>query len=148
MTPDIQAQLAQLRDIRAPQEVGFWPLAPGWWMLALVFGLAIAGIVCWRVLRRYSARSLALAELDALPKDDPRHYATELSILLRRVARRKNEAVTRLSGKNWSDYLASTGLKPSCAQYLAEATYAAEPAVTATSAELQAAAATWIRTQT
>lgn len=148
MNPNLQSQLAQLRDIRVPQEIGLWPLAPGWWTALALIVIALIAFIIWRVRRRYGARYLALQELDALPTDDPRQFATGVSTLLRRVARLKEEAVAQLSGKSWADYLSARGLASDYANYLAEATYAARPSVTATSAELRSAAENWIRSQT
>ena len=35
-----------LRDIHLPAPLGWWPLAPGWWIVgALVFALLIAGLI-------------------------------------------------------------------------------------------------------
>ena len=54
MPPDL---LSDLRDIHEPLAPGFWPPAPGWW---LVFGLAsltllLASSLAWRWLRRRQA---------------------------------------------------------------------------------------------
>ena len=41
LTPEMQAELDKLRDIRLPDPVGWWPPAPGWWvLLALAFSAA------------------------------------------------------------------------------------------------------------
>jgi len=160
MNPDLQAQLAQLRDIRVPHEVGLWPLAPGWWMLIAVFVIALLTLASWRVLRRYGAGYLALRELDAIPADDSRQFATELSMLLRRVARSaerrkegrnedgKQENVLLLSGSKWAGYLSDTGLQKEIANYLANAAYAAQPVTIAADSDMRDAARTWIRRQT
>ena len=49
-----QDPLAQLRDIHLPDTGGFWPPAPGWWLLALLSLTALALAVLWwrRHLRR------------------------------------------------------------------------------------------------
>jgi len=156
MNPDLQAQLAQLRDIRVPHEVGLWPLAPGWWVVIAVLVIALLALASWRVLRRYGARYLALRELDAIPADDSRQFATELSMLLRRVARSEErrkedsnqENVVQLSGSKWAGYLSDTGLQKDLANYLADATYAAQPVTIAANSDLRDAARTWIRRQT
>ncbi|NIZ12038.1 DUF4381 domain-containing protein [Phaeobacter sp. HF9A] len=148
MTPEIEAQLAQLRDIRLPDPVGWWPLAYGWWLaLALVCAALLAGRVYARW-RKQTARARALRELAAIPGDDPQGFATAVSILLRRVARRKDALAAQLSGKPWADYLAQKGLRADLASYLAEATYAPGGADTPTDDTLRNAAAHWIRRQT
>ena len=50
--------LAELRDIHLPEAVGYWPLAPGWWLL-LVSALVLAGLIVWTV-RRYRRNATAL----------------------------------------------------------------------------------------
>ncbi|WP_139173042.1 DUF4381 domain-containing protein [Marinobacter sp. AC-23] len=50
MMPD--DPLSQLRDIHLPQTGGFWPPAPGWWVLAFVLLVAVA-ILVWAVRRRH-----------------------------------------------------------------------------------------------
>ena len=40
MNPDMM--LAQLAPLRVPESIGWWPVAPGWW---IIFALAIAGLL-------------------------------------------------------------------------------------------------------
>jgi hypothetical protein len=48
--------LAQLRDIHLPEPVSWWPLAPGWWVLALLLLLMLFFTVRWLLtLRRHNA---------------------------------------------------------------------------------------------
>jgi hypothetical protein len=43
---DIADALSELADIRMPGEVSYWPLAPGWWILAaLLLALAVYGVI-------------------------------------------------------------------------------------------------------
>ena len=148
MTPEIEAQLAQLRDIRLPDPIGWWPLAYGWWLaLAFMCVMALAGVVLSRW-RKQTARARALRELATIPTDDPQGFATAISILLRRVARRRDAVAAQLSGAGWADYLAQKGLRPDLAAYLAEATYAPPGPNMQTADTLRDAAAQWIRRQT
>lgn len=147
MTPETEAQLAQLRDIRLPDPISWWPLAYGWWLaLALLCAAILSGIVYVRW-RKQTARARALRELAAIPGDDPQGFATAVSVLLRRVARRKDAFAAQLSGPRWAEYLTGKGLRPDLATYLAEATYAPRGADAPTD-DLRHAAAHWIRRQT
>ena len=147
MTPELESQLALLRDIRVPEDIGWWPLAPGWWFAIALFCAAILGAVLWTFLRQRTARYAALRELEKLEASDPIDFATNLSVLLRRVARRKDEYATQLSGESWAKYLSDTGLTPALAQHVAEATYAARTDTAPAAETLRSAAATWIRRQ-
>jgi len=107
--------LKQLRDLHLPEPPGLWPLAPGWWLVALL--LVTAGL--WLALRVYQARRrtrpyrLAIGTLDhllvavreqRLPK---REFADSVNELLKRVlihgARRLDAAP--LTGTAWLVYL-------------------------------------------
>ena len=86
--------LQQLRDIHLPEPVGWWPPAPGWWILAaLVIGLLLFLLVQWRKrqqLSKYRREALQiLAELQAEHQlqGNNREYLQELLRLLRRVVK-------------------------------------------------------------
>lgn len=109
-----QDPLAQLRDIHLPDTGGFWPPAPGWWLLGVLIMAGIAALVLyWRRHQRNTrwqrqARTL-LADLEHSAKKDCSWFC-ELNALLKRVARqafpeRNPEA---LSGKEWIDFLLET----------------------------------------
>ena len=44
-----------LKDIHLPEAIGWWPLAPGWWILLLLIGLLIFAVVIW--LRRLARQA-------------------------------------------------------------------------------------------
>ena len=81
-----------LRDLHLPAEIGWWPLAPGWWALVAV---AIAGVlwllyrefVRWRFnrARRAALKQLALIAEDFAARGDAIAAAQELSALVRRA---------------------------------------------------------------
>lgn len=148
MTPEIEAQLAKLRDIRLPEPVGWWPLAPGWWGLVALLVLAIAGVALWRILRKRTVRYLALRELERADAADPVQFATTLSVLLRRVALGKDRAIGTLKGADWTAYLTERGMDPALATYLALAPYTNHLETPPAPALLRHAAAGWIRRQT
>ncbi|MDH3546898.1 MAG: DUF4381 domain-containing protein, partial [Gammaproteobacteria bacterium] len=60
-----------LRDLHLPAEIGWWPLAPGWW---LVITLALIGIVLL-ARRALAARKLGAARRYALRELE--RFATE-----------------------------------------------------------------------
>ena len=106
--------LQNLHDIALPQTVGWWPLAPGWYVLTVVLVLAAAA---WslRAWRRYSAdryRREALAELERLRRDmrqDERRSAAlaALPVLLKRaaLAAYPRTEIAPLSGMSWRCFL-------------------------------------------
>ncbi len=114
----MQEALSGLKDIHLPSPVGWWPPAPGWWLLAAL-GLLVL-YAAWRAWskrrRRRALRDEALAELAAIragyysSSGDPQRLARELSRLLRRVAisRFPREEVAGLVGDDWLAFLDRT----------------------------------------
>ena len=105
MEPDLP-----LRDIHLPAPVGWWPPAPGWWIL--LFGIPLLAILLawlWRFLRRKTPKKLALAELEAIAKDggDAGEKVRQIAILLRRTALSiyPREEVAGLVGEEWLTFL-------------------------------------------
>lgn len=101
----------ELRDIHLPPEPPFWPPAPGWWLLALLFVAALAW-VSWRLYRAWQSRRRRrrlveevehrLAEAAAA---DPVQRLALQSELLRRWARRFRPQAVGLTGQAWLDAL-------------------------------------------
>jgi hypothetical protein len=103
-----------LRDLHLPEPIGWWPLAPGWWLL---IALAAAGIAwfAWqriKVWQRGRARRVALQELAKLSSahaadGDLELLAKGLSALLRRamLAYAPRTDVARLTGAEWLRWL-------------------------------------------
>lgn len=105
-----------LRDIHLPAEPGFWPPAPGWWilailLLALLFWLARIGLHRYRL---RCQRLSILAMLDELEQDSnivtPQKIA-HISSLLRRLAlmRHPRQQVAALTGTDWLHFLDDSG---------------------------------------
>lgn len=109
--------LADLRDIHLPEPVSWWPPAPGWWLLAALTLVVIAGLLwLWRYRRRSTPRRAALAELArlraAFRRDgDGTAVATGISALLRRLALAHfpRTQVAGLVGDAWLQFLDRTG---------------------------------------
>ena len=106
-----------LREIHLPESVGWWPPAPGWWLLPalLVLGLAAAwyGRLLYRR-RKYSAISMARRELAGIRSRyaadrDAGRCVRSVSGLLRRVSISvfpRSESAG-LTGADWLAFLQS-----------------------------------------
>ena len=112
MNPDM---VTRLHDIRGLDEISWWPLATGWWLLALlVVVLLVASVSVVRNLRRYPAgswRRHAWKQLRTLKRrvdtTPTQQIAVELSELLRRIAiaRLGRARAAGLSGERWLAWL-------------------------------------------
>ncbi len=110
MEPPIQ----YLRDIRGLDPIGWWPPAPGWWLIAGFMLLLIAASVwlwrlgpyplrtwrwdAWRKLRRLRLNMDSMA---------PKEVVSEFSELLRRIAiaRFGRRTCAGLVGEAWLEWL-------------------------------------------
>lgn len=103
-----------LRDLHLPEPIGWWPLAPGWWViLAIVAG--VLGYALWRLYRRwqfnaprrFALRELARHEAEFLEHRDPVTLGKQLSELLRRgmLAYAPRDEVAGLTGEAWLAWL-------------------------------------------
>lgn len=131
LPPEIAAELEKLRDIRLPEPVGWWPLAPGWWALLALVCAAILAVWGWRAWRRRTLRYRALRELEALAaaadRTDPAELAARVEILLKRLVRLRDPRLATSHGAEWIDALThGKGAMPDdIARLIAEAPYAA-----------------------
>ena len=103
-----------LRDLHLPAMTGWWPLAPGWWIL---IGLAACGFLylLWLAFRKYqhnAARREALSQLRYLKAEyswrgDAISLGLQLSELLRRamIAYAPRDEVAGLTGTSWLEWL-------------------------------------------
>ena len=110
----------ELRDIHLPDPISWWPLAPGWYALALliVLILLISGWWLYR-LRHPSIKKSAMRELVRIESEYDEHSNTQqlcadISILLRRVAisygSREHEA--GITGEAWLKHLNGLCVQP------------------------------------
>jgi len=108
--------LAELKDIHLPEDVSWWPLAPGWWILAGLLTLLIVSLFLFIRYKRANAwRKTALIELDSIinaEADDA--FTRHISQLTRRcalvLATKSGNAntIAKLEGIAWADYLSSS----------------------------------------
>ncbi|WP_440808212.1 DUF4381 domain-containing protein [Pseudomonas syringae] len=115
--------LDQLQPLIAPDAVGFWPLAPGWWVLLLLIPAAGWGLWCLRRLLPVKAgkvrseqpldpvRVAALAELASLPKPydgaPAGAWLQQINGLLKRLCRNHypHSQSHTLNGRKWLAFL-------------------------------------------
>ncbi len=138
MTPD-PAKLP-LRDIHLPEPVAWWPLAPGWWVLAaLLLGAFVLAGGWWWQKRRRRLRVAALGELARIElayasTGDAHALARALSQLLRRVALvSAGQDAAALTDEAWLALLARLGGEAwpaHLAEVLLTAPYSARAAAT------------------
>lgn len=108
-----------LKDIHLPQDISWWPLSIGWWIIiaALVLGL-FAYCVC-RYLTKPTLKKSASHELSNIEKkfndnQDAILCLKELSVFLRRVSISKDspQKVAGLTGDKWLNHLDSSLKEP------------------------------------
>lgn len=103
-----------LRDLHLPEQIGWWPLAPGWWFVLLVVA-TLVGYGIWRAYkrrqrnapRRYALRALARYEREYLKHRNPVTLGKQLSELLRRgmLAYAQRDEVAGVTGEAWLEWL-------------------------------------------
>jgi hypothetical protein len=112
--------LAGLRPLQQPEAIGWWPPAPGWWLLALliVTGLGLLVRHLWRRHRRLAWRRRALLELQRLASTHPTQAGpaelANLNALLRRaaIASAGRARVASLHGDAWLAFLDESLAEP------------------------------------
>ncbi len=103
----MQASVSQLRDIHGIQSIPWWPPAPGWWILAGLSLVLLAGWWAWRRRPPRNWRREARLYLEDLRQRsrrvDAKVVASEVSELLRRVAiaRHGRASCAGLVGEEW-----------------------------------------------
>lgn len=149
-----QDPLAALHPLRQPEAIGWWPVAPGWWIL-ITLVVAALGVLAWYLISRYRAnayRREALSQLETLhknhlPDDGVQVFAQHTNSLLKSVALRvfPRRDVAALSGEEWRTFLNdSAGGTVLFEEQVFDSLYQNAPAATDTAA-LHRAAEQWIR---
>ena len=129
---EMQFDPSQLADIHLPENIGMWPIAPGWWILLglfvvlclLIFLLSKETHRAQKSISPKQLKSLALKELSAIENHyqsstDAHESVKKLSIFLRRFAlsHYHREQVASLSDTQWLELLDQMN-DPSHQQYL------------------------------
>ena len=99
--------IQQLAPLRTPDPIGFWPLAPVWWLLIGLLVIAL-GLLCFQLLKRYKQNTYRreaikwLSELQEANSD-----VQALSRALKATALNAYEAtsVANLSDELWPNFL-------------------------------------------
>ncbi|MCB1603471.1 MAG: DUF4381 domain-containing protein [Gammaproteobacteria bacterium] len=108
------APALQLRDIHLPQEPGFWPLAPGWWVLLVLFLISLYFVIKWFVARNKQNRLIQVLQnslndsRNRFDQHKNKHQlASEISVLLKRFVKHVlgDTQAASLSGQSWISYL-------------------------------------------
>lgn len=98
-----------LKDIHLPEAIGWWPPAPGWWLLpvALILLFIAARAIYKRLTRKTAINSARNLLKNIRNQNDALQTLTDLSALLRRTAISTDtrSAVAGLQGQAWLDYL-------------------------------------------
>ena len=106
----LDASLGQLHDIIIPPAVSTWPLAPGWYALALLvlaYGIHI-GLKRWSAYRKNLYRREALQELSQIASEEESvSQIKALLSLMKRVALKHfgREKVAALSDDAWWSFV-------------------------------------------
>lgn len=103
-----------IRDLHLPDAIGWWPLAPGWWLLIALGVAAFTWLLvkAYRAWDRSAARRHALRQLEACCADYSQHgnavrLGAQLSELVRRtmLAYAPRGDVAGLTGRAWLEWL-------------------------------------------
>ncbi len=100
-----------LKDIHLPEPVGWWPPAPGWWLLMVL--VPVLFLLGWwlykRITRRTALRTARriLSRIERHAGQDDWQTVAELSVLLRRTAIScfPREQAASLTGQDWLHFL-------------------------------------------
>ncbi len=124
-----------LRDIHLPDAIGWWPPAPGWWLLAAL----ITAVVVWRLTGKKSSATITISQqldniYDHLQENgDTALYSNRLSRLLRELVNDSaaGATVAPLQGQhwvNWMEEVAEIEFSRDARALLADGCYQATPA--------------------
>ena len=101
--------LPELRDIHLPEEVSFWPIGYGWWVILIAISATLILLKMWSYLRRKSKKLYALRQLKKLEGKNSVKAAARVSEILRRICIYKYPQAVSLSGDEWINFLTNQG---------------------------------------
>jgi hypothetical protein len=143
--------ITSLRDLHEPAPISWWPLAPAWWVLALV-GLLFTAWWLWRRYQQRAALRLGAQIANADYRSWQTHqndtqYLSDVNTTLRRIALtvKPRHEVAKLTGSRWVAMLnamSSHQLADQSAHALSELAY--QPAAQASVERLHADILKWI----
>lgn len=111
-------ELSSLRDIHLPESIGWWPLAPGWYLLAtsIVIACLLIGFLGLRYYSNGRAKREALRRLAMYKKQyeldaNSQLCTANISELLKRLALSyyPRTQIAALQGEAWIAFLNRTG---------------------------------------
>ncbi len=142
---DPSTSLDRLHDLALPAEVPWWPLAPGWYVVASILLLLVIIVLIrlWKRWRANAYRRAALRELAAAPD------TTAIAAILRRTALAiaPRSLVSEKSGNAWVDWLAAQCRDTMPGEVRAQLTLGiyARPGIDGDFAALRAYAGRWVK---
>ncbi|NCG06900.1 MAG: DUF4381 family protein [Gammaproteobacteria bacterium] len=99
--------IQQLAPLRTPDPIGFWPLAPVWWVVIGLLVIALS-FLCFQLLKRYERNSYRREALKWLSElQEANSDVQALSGALKATALNAYEAtsVASLSDESWPNFL-------------------------------------------
>lgn len=136
MQPDL---LKQLKDVHSPAPISWWPLAPGWYIVAALV-LALCVFIYWLWHKRQRLQQQKKHIKQQLQHLLQQHDLAAAMALLKQVAmtNTKKQSVTDLQGKAWLAFLQQQNrvqLAPEKVMVYANLAYQAQPKIPAEFAE-------------
>lgn len=112
LTPE-NSWIAGMAADHIPAPAGWWPPAPGWWIVLALCIAAIILLLRWLRNPHRRLRKLALRELERIEQQQeaPQQVATGIQNVLRRYAlsRFGRNRTAKLSGTPWLEFLVTEG---------------------------------------
>lgn len=107
-----------LKDVEMPEAIGWWPLAPGWWVLLALIAISLIAFLILILRKRKNPKQVALKELYNIKRrfdkhQDQKRLLVECNILIKRLALTlyPRSQVAALSGQQWLGFLQESSVK-------------------------------------